>query len=356
MLSLAEKEVLCSRLQPEACMDTRPCLWDSGVCRAFRPPPRLDFPHVCNDGAQAAECFDVDECAKGAPGPSKTKRWAFVFTHSLQKKLERLPEKAVAPLRQLAKELGNTDLVLLVPQLNARLNGLGAKVEPESFTEEDRRAVEEQGVKVVVVPWAIPPKMKWVPTWPWCGGKDLLRLHLFNMIDYDMAAYFDTDTQLTGRGDPTIPFRCVAKGPEGGLLAAAGTFSALNMGYVVVKPSRALFEASVNFAELADYDPLYGEGWGSAGIAPFKAARGTPHEYPGSECGQGFLHTLLYKHPTPKVTLAFQMAGSSRPPARMLDRCIWNFQSEQYCREREEDVDCSKVVMVHKNGTYCLQH
>lgn len=343
----------CVKLKPEACMDAGPCLWDNHTCRAFRPKPVLSgYPHSCNDGTEYADCFDVAACAQDQPGPTASKRWAFVFTHSLEKKLDRLPEGPLIPIRRMAKKWGNTDIVLVVPEPNTKLNGIGLTVKPENFPEESRIAIEKQGVKVRVVPWALPPNMKWIPEVNWCGGKDLLRLHLWDMLDYDVVAYFDTDTQFTGNGDATLPFRCAATDQ---FVAAAGVFAPLNVGAMWLKPNQATFQAAINFASMAIYDPKFGEGWASAGLAPTKAARGNPHEYPGSECAQGFLHTLLFKS-TPEVKLAWKMTGLKQPPANIIDRCIWNFQSERDCLRNEKDVDCSQVVMVHKNGTKCRQH
>lgn len=351
----------CETFDAKKCYQTDGCLWDSNRCRmfdflAFDTTP---YPRTCSDGHNMAECFDVEKCAEGAPGPTADARWAIVFTHSLQKFFPAgvqdgvgedgrgLAEETIAPLRDLAKKLGNTDLFLMIPSVDR----YGVPIEAKFFSNASRAAVERQGVKVVEVPWVVPPVMKFQASPRWCGPQDLMRLHILGMEDYAAAVYYDTDTQLTGAGDPTVPLRCAAKGH---MLTTGGVWGPLNIGFWALKPDRRVLAAAEYFARDNDFAgsnvaEAPGTGWGGAGVAPSKGS------FPGSECGQGFVQALFYKN-TPAAKKAFELAGVERPSARVIDRCIWNFQSEDDCVEEGPDhFDCKKIVMHHKNGNFCTK-
>lgn len=288
----------------------------------------------------------MSACAKDAPGPTKDARWALIFTHTLQRALKHgIRDENIAPLQKLAQRLGNTDLLLLVPKWGAITDSSGHP-NTHNISDEVQAKLHQQGVKIVEVPWGTPPGMKYAPP-PgkgWCGPQDLLRLHILGMEEYASVAYFDTDTQLTGNGDPTMPLRCAAKNH---FISTAGPSAPFNIGYFAVKPSRALLDASVRYAQNVDFDPY--TGWDGAGNAPFRT------KFVGAECGQGFLHHLFHKK-TEGADKAFAAAKATRPIAKQIDRCLWNYQKDQDCLKKSSEWTCDKsVVMVHKEDEWCMQ-
>lgn len=351
-------KVDCGTLQPKECEETDHCLWDYEGCRHRQVFPANADRHIkCNNGTHYTECFDVQQCAKDVPGPTPTKKWALVLTHSLERNLTALPLDNLKPLQALAKQLGNTDVVLIVPKAGAENTYRGQVVLDSRLTDETRAKFRDQGVKLVEVPWTVPPKMMFNPRergrvadstpgsvewdYGWCGHRDFLRVHIMGLADYDAVAYYDTDMQITHNGDPSAPLRCASKGY---FLAAAGGMSPFNIGFFAVQPSLAMKEAAVYFAQQNTWK--HHTGWAGAGYAP------AAHAYPGFECGQGFMHTMLYKD-TPQVRKAWQHAGATRPKARIVDRCIWNFQTETGCAKSVSDMDCSTIMVYHKDGQKC---
>lgn len=320
----------------EHCENMTQCTWNEKACM-----PLVQNASHCSAGGLPTDCFDVTACAQGEPGPTADKRWAFVFTHTLQRKLKGISEDNIAPLRKLAEKIGNTDLVLLVPQYGAVVNQYGQPVSV-NVTDDVKESLKKQGVQLREVPWGLPPNHKYAPTKAWCGYQDLMRLHVLGMDEYAAVAYFDTDTQLTGNGDPTIPLRCAAKGEAGHFLSTGGPAAPFNIGYFAVKPHKALLEASVNFAQVADFDKY--TGWGGGGMAPSRT------QFIGAECGQGFVHTLMYKH-FPEVEEAFAKAGAKKPVAKQMERCVWNYQKDKDCNKA--DTSCDSVVMIHKDDEKC---
>merc|ERR1712194_655054 len=106
-----------------------------------------------------------------------------------------------------------------------------------------------------------------------------------------------------------------------------------------LKPHKSLLDASVHFAQTANYDDF--TGWGNAGQAPHRGS------FAGSECGQGFLHTLFYKTSSTAVQASIKHAKATMPKALQVDRCTWNYQKGWGC---DQDLDCNNVVLIHKEG------
>ena len=59
-----------------------------------------------------------------------------------------------------------------------------------------RRLVERYQIRLIEVPWTIPPK-SWYPSywWPgkadgWCGPQDLMRLHALGLDEYDAVVFY----------------------------------------------------------------------------------------------------------------------------------------------------------------------
>lgn len=260
----------------------------------------------------------------------------------MQQKFKGLTNQTVKPLVQYARRLQNTDVLLVVPKAgtplwNARKHGekRGAKDYAVGLTDEQKADLERQGVLLHEVDWLFPPDMKFSGKGANCLGKDIFRLHVLGLEPYAAVAYFDTDTQLTGRGDFSQVMRCAAS--RNMLITTSGPLSPLNLGFMALRPNRRLKEAGIRLAQLADYSKA--TGWGDAGHAPSK----TP--FVGAECGQGFVHTLMYKTTSPSVVQAVEETGASLPTAVQVNRCIWNHQHDGPCKQG----GCQSIVMLHKD-------
>jgi hypothetical protein len=326
-----QKKAACGTLKGTAtCKERNDCLWHDGGCAAMEKDNTR-----CNDGgANSVPCLDLDKCAADIKGPTPTKRWAFVYTDT-RDTISKIREDSLAPLREAAAKIGNTDIILMVPGKGAPL-GSGSAV-GAGLSNMSRKAIEAQGIKIEEVPWVLPPKMKFLKKGGgWCGPKDLMRLHILGMEHYDSVVYLDTDVQPTGNGDLSKLLKCAANGR---FISASGPLSPFNLGMFALRPSKALLNASVHFAQIADYDDF--TGWGDAGTAPHRGS------FTGSECGQGFLHTLFYKTSSKKVKEAITQSKAKMPDAQQVDRCIWNYQKGWGC---EKNLNCDSVVLIHKEG------
>jgi len=273
---------------------------------------------MCNDGEKNVQCLDVDQCAAGAPA---TGRFAFILTHDLEKEIK-LPFPNMDSVQFQAKK-HSMDIVMLVPE--------HAK---HPLSAQDKSELEGQNIKVVQVPWRIPPNSKFNQEHGWCGPKDLIRLHAFGLKEYDAVAYYDTDVELQGDVSPAL--RCASRGY---MLTTAGAASPLNLGFFAVKPSAELLDTALEFSKLADYD--YKTGWDNAGYAP------SGSKFVGAECGQGYLHTLFYKKNSIAAQKAFSKTGL-KITASQLDRCAWNYQNS--CPDTE--FQCGQVRAHHKEAKY----
>ena len=92
--------------------------------------------------------------------------------------------------------------------------------------ESERALFARHNITILEVPWSLPPGLsKWVGG---CAMKDLIRLHVFNMTEYDAVAYLDFDVHITG--DILPIFDCAASGE---FMMAQGLVAPLNAGIMV---------------------------------------------------------------------------------------------------------------------------
>jgi len=166
-----------------------------------------------------------------------------------------------------------------------------------------------------------------------------MRLHVLGLEGYDAVAYYDQDIEFQGDIMPVL--RCSAAGVF--LSASGGVGEPLNIGFFSLKPDRRLLQAAVWFAQNVTYDNNRG-GWGDSGFQP---AGGN---FVGSQCGQGFVHTLLHKSRSVTARTALRAAGipDSEPHAKQIDRCVWNYQTGVQC---PPNFDCRSIKVHHKPGT-----
>merc|ERR1712100_521653 len=106
-----------------------------------------------------------------------------------------------------------------------------------------RTLVKQYGIRMVEIPWTLPPNC-WYPRdywWPgkpdgWCGPQDLMRLHVLGLDDYDAVVFYDQDIEFQGSVAPIL--RCAAKGYF--ISASGGAGEPLNVGFFALRPDRQL--------------------------------------------------------------------------------------------------------------------
>lgn len=215
-------------------------------------------------------------------------------------------------------------------------------------------------IKVYKAPWRVPPGAKYNKKENWCGGQDFVRLHAFQLTQYDAVIYTDNDISFT----PLLVDMFVAADFFDLFISTGGGIGEpLNVGFFAAKPSKKIFNALMKYSELANYDEK--TGWGEAG---WKPAGGY---YVGGECGQGFWRTFFYRKDDPIVKQAYEEGGGFclnrkflkddhkhgyhqgqfiyPPRAIMADRCVYNYQTSMGCGQAHR-FDCRRVVAHHKPG------
>jgi hypothetical protein len=237
--------------------------------------------------------------------------------------------------------MGNMDVLLLVPKEGSPIDGMNGQA--HGLPPESKAILKKHGVIIREVEWALPPGMLFLPTVPWCGSKDFMRLHVMGLEGYAAAVYMDFDVQLqepqNGKGlhkDMAQLFQCAA---QDNILWTGDVMGPINIGVFAVKPRPAIKEAGMNLLQAADYTRI--TGWGGAGHAPQTGS------FIGSECGQGLFHTMFFKSDYGPVQLAAQQAGTVMPPAHMVDLCKWNYLHGWECPKK---LRCEDVVLIHKQS------
>ena len=180
-----------SELKPASSLDSLPSLRRQPLEEPKVAPKigntsierRVGCNHCCNDGTKNGPCFDVEECASGVTGG----RYAFVYAHVGDPGWPWLTflDSMWAQAVKLEEIGGVADIVVLMPGENIR--NLGCQ---------HRRLVEQYRLRIIEVPWTIPPN-SWYPSywWPgkadgWCGPQDLMRLHALGLDDYDAVVFY----------------------------------------------------------------------------------------------------------------------------------------------------------------------
>ncbi|CAK9089888.1 Protein TANC1 [Durusdinium trenchii] len=240
---------------------------------------------------------------------------------------------------KLEEHGGVADIVVLMPQTD--IQQLGCR---------QRRLVERYQIRLIEVPWTIPPK-SWYPSywWPgkadgWCGPQDLMRLHALGLDEYDAVVFYDQDVEF--QGDMTPVLHCAARGYF--ISASGGVGEPFNVGFFALRPSKKLLRAAEIFGANVNFS--IETGWGDCGFLP------SGSKFVGAECGQGFFHTLFYKDckavKRALVEAGLQdIKGKARLPLQsvMADRCIWNYQNDGDCGNHL--FNCS-VIRVHHKPTH----
>jgi len=294
------------------------------------PPPKKGCANCCHDGERwGVPCFDVEACASQALTGGKyafvyaqvgPPRWPWLtFIDSMHRQAQLLASRSN----------GTAEIVVLIPPKDA-----------QRFSSQHLKLIEKYSVRVIEVPWTLPPALRWWPKdwWPgkpdgWCGPQDLVRLHVLGLDDYDAVAFYDQDIEFQGDAAPVL--LCASTGRF--LSTSGGVGEPLNVGFFALRPDRRLLKAAELFAEGISFDRK--TGWGSSG---FKPADGY---FIGAECGQGYVHSLIYQKHSIRARHALLAAGLSEVSAVQLDRCVWNYQTGSGCPAR---FDCNLVQVHHK--------
>eukprot|EP00931_Biecheleriopsis_adriatica_P087088 TRINITY_DN61608_c0_g1_i1.p1 TRINITY_DN61608_c0_g1~~TRINITY_DN61608_c0_g1_i1.p1 ORF type:complete len:441 (-),score=59.72 TRINITY_DN61608_c0_g1_i1:11-1333(-) len=335
----SKREKLCAVNDAKQCQTAMHCMWHSHNCTARAG---MLASRRCNDGHRYVQCFDVAACAKDVPDPTKDKRWAFVFAHNLRVPFKGFTGMTLPRLHEIARRLGNTDVVLIIPTPD---------LPPYQIPDEEMAKLRRYDVVIKQVPWWLPPGMK--HDTGWCGPQDFIKLHAFTFEEYDVILHLENDVEVTGYGDVSQVLRCASKGY---FIVTSGPMAPINTGIWAVKPNRSIFDVSVHMAQRAEYDEY--TGWGDSGHAPFT------RPFPGSGCGQGFLHTLFFKQDSNIVAESVAHVGATMPQGVMVDRCTWNhqeaydstktgFRGHLFSCDVMSLADCTKIVMLHKAKTPC---
>eukprot|EP00039_Didymoeca_costata_P007014 m.95508 g.95508 ORF g.95508 m.95508 type:complete len:1052 (+) comp13496_c0_seq2:288-3443(+) len=324
------------------------------------------------------KCFDVNTCAQNA-NVGDNGKYAIVLSHSL----ENVPRPGnprfnVESLRSFVTwQQDGIDVVLLVPAcppghlkqqpnrdykmceypghtLLANWNNGNPRYKQLQYihplSQEELQILKFYNVKVQGVPWLVPPETS--PNVGGCGGKDLIRLNVFNQTQYDAVIYYDWDVFVNGDLKPL--FKCAHSGE---FMMASGALAYLNAGFMALRPSHDLMELVLYFSKHAkfDLDPTHlltvHGGWGEGSAWP--NANGA--NYPGFECGQGYLWTLIfgnglgveYGHSEVAREAHAKFPKALPRPGRILDRCLYNYQ-----RDRGSGCapgfTCKNIVAIHK--------
>ncbi|CAK0900540.1 unnamed protein product [Prorocentrum cordatum] len=317
-------------------------------------PARQFCDSCCNDGEKYVKCFDLGSCEEHVTRRrrgSAPEKYALVLSHfgMPNARFKFLP--FISSWRDQATKYPGVhiDILLLITAKDAKY------LKPENH-----KLMEDTGVRVVEVDWNVPPGMMYKGQSAfnhyrddgsdWCGPQDLMRLHAFTLEGYDAVAYYDSDIEF--RGDLLPVFRCASK-PGRFITTGGGIGVPLNIGFFALRPDPRFMQASRFFAE--NYNYSLANGWGNSGWAPSKV------KYAGGECGQGFIHTLLYKRGSEPSLKSLEAAGLAAPgmldPVQ-IDKCVWNYQTSFQC---PKDFDCSLVRAHHKpkkpgkNPNECLK-
>lgn len=302
------------------------------------PPPRsMGCPNCCHDGRRwGVKCYDseLDECAARAKPGGK---FAFVYAQvgrpgwPFLTFVDKLAERA----HELSERSGGvTDIVLMM-----------LKKDIASLDHRHKALIQKYDVKVVEIPWSLPPALKWWPDnwWPgksdgWCGPQDLVRMHVFGLDEYDAAAFYDQD--IEHQADVSSMMLCASTGVF--ISTSGGVGEPLNVGFFALKPDRRLLRAAELFAEGANFSKT--TGWAGSGFLP------SGGYFVGAECGQGYVHSLVYQDNL-QARKVFKQVGLPRPgtqsgmKAVQIDRCVWNYQGGSGCPAR---FDCNLVRVHHK--------
>lgn len=276
----------------------------------------------CSNGEDHVACFDVEKCADSVPPGGK---FALVMSQVWNPSSNFLP--FLSNWKEAAEMIGNTDLVMMVP-----------KRDEDRLQAVHHKRMKDFGVRLVITDWAVPPDFKFFPKTDWCGHQDFVRLNAFGLEGYDAVAYYDSDIEFQGDISPVL--RCASTGMF--LSTGGGVGEPLNVGFFALRPSPQMLEAARIFGRKADYNDQ--TGWGNAKHRPSNGG------FIGSECGQGFVHTLFYHSKSPLVAKSLEEAGLGTPgnwafKAVQIDRCLWNYQTSHQCRRKNF---CYEVRAHHK--------
>jgi len=319
--------------------------------RRRRGPSQLGKHSGCSCEGETIPCIDVDACAALAPGgrlimpswgPSSEAsdegtdwkpRFALVTIHDLQipfeAKDDRLFRRYLRPAHYLFYEQEGLkmirdhyglDHVLLVPEL--RLAKFPLK-------QESRVSLAQRGVRIVEVPWVYPAITESVfrethADSQTFGPGEFIRIHLWNLTEYDAVLYLDHDMLLVGDVTPML----LCSHATGIYLTSSGNTAPLNLGLHSLRPNEGVFKAMVEVLSRTEYEPENGftsvPGRNTWGIIEWMGLdRGSAH------AGlQGFLYYFFYRGDE-VVQQALERHGVPRTIAAQVARCMWNYSKNQ---------------------------
>mmetsp|Transcript_38189 Transcript_38189/g.85929 ORF Transcript_38189/g.85929 Transcript_38189/m.85929 type:complete len:359 (+) Transcript_38189:134-1210(+) len=228
----------------------------------------------------------------------------------------------------------NADYVLVMPDVDHRA---------DRVLEELKDTMDMVFHKV---PWVLPPNMSAsipIESGGCCGAREFMKLHVFNMTQYDAIVFYDTDVLISQSNDSkwsegvlTPLFNCAASSY---FLSTSCSkhFPWVNGGFFAVQPSVDLFDAMLY--ELSRATVNKWTGWNGNGWGP-KNFGATASQFRM----QGFLSYFFYQGVHQKAVLA-----------RQVDGCIWNRQKWHTLEECDhgDDARCREFTRVfHHSGCF----
>lgn len=279
-----------------------------------------------------AECLQVAGASPVAAASAPARpRLALATIHDLQIPFEGADDRAFrrylrpahasfyeqASLR-LLRESYALEHVLLVPLERLAKHPL----QPAT-----RASMAEQGVRIVEVPWIHPPLTESVVRETEAdpqtfGPGEFIRIHLWNLTEYEAVLYIDHDMLILGDVTPLL----ACSRATGLYLTTSGPAAPLNMGLHALRPDRGVFEALTEVLTASEYDPETGftavpgrNTWGvvdGAGLSRGSAHAGL----------QGFLYYFFYRADEVVHSALLRRHASAR--AAQVHRCLWNYIKE----------------------------
>lgn len=273
----------------------------------------------CIEFDQRKPCFVPSKAQCGKKAESK----AIVIAHDFYEPFDpfdKLVQTYLTNKNTTAKNLG-AEFIMLIPKGSS----ISTSVQDELF---------RIGLSFREVPWVVPPNLsKDVPreSGGCCGAREFIKLHAFNMTEFDAIIFYDMDIEirLTRVAALTSLFDCACSGYF--LTTPARHHNPwVNGGFFAVRPSSGLFETMLRVLSRAHVDPL--TGWNDAGWGPGWHSN-VPKSLQSQFRMQGFLSYFMYQD---KRHMQYVQA-------EQLDQCIWNRQRHSVCPE----VSCKSTLIFH---------
>ena len=95
-----------------------------------------------------------------------------------------------------------------------------------------------------------------------CGSAELIKLESYLLLDYHRVVHLDMDSLLLGESIDELFHmnKSLIYTNDAGMVGKGAAFAPVQGGFLVIKPSRAVYDDLVNIVRVGDFRP--GTGWG----------------------------------------------------------------------------------------------